>query len=406
MKNFKELMDIYNGNYTETYCKEHSLFVSYDSEGKAEHITRQLIDLHEDVISTDLNFILGGFQTINADSENAVERLQEILDDNDWDTLKRTFITQGLILGTSALKVGKDEKGDVRIGLVSLMADKLDPKIINGEVVQWELSSGGIKEVFSSEFYERDGQRTPNKYGVPWIFVVANRPNIEGEWQGDSEWEAMLPLINEINSIQSRIARIEDIYAKPKILVTGSDKASFSKDDNVWFIRDPQGSIGILEYHGDIMNTMQMRSDRLIDTLKNKCPELILNDLGQVSGYSLRLKLQRLEKKINQLKDRYFRAIEQMFSLVYAMDSESSEQIEFSYVSEMAIPSDTQTLLTELMTLNSLGIVSRQTMAEELGYNYEDEQKKVEKEERYYEPRSGDEANAASGSNASEEIYS
>lgn len=153
------------------------------------------------------------------------------------------------------------------------------------------------------------------------------------------------------------------------------------------------------------MNTMQMRSDRLIDTLKNKCPELILNDLGQVSGYSLRLKLQRLEKKINQLKDRYFRAIEQMFSLVYAMDSESSEQIEFSYVSEMAIPSDTQTLLTELMTLNSLGIVSRQTMAEELGYNYEDEQKKVEKEERYYEPRSGDEANAASGSNASEEIY-
>lgn len=397
MKDFKELMDIYKGLYTEEYCKKNSLFVSYDSLGRAEHITRKLIDYQEDVISTDLNFILGQYQTINADNDRAVERLKEILEENDWDTLKRIFITQGLILGTTALKVGKDEEGNVRIGLVSMINDQLKPKLVNGEIAEWHLTTDQGKEVFSEEFYEKDKEKIPNKYGIPWIFVVANRPNIEGDWQGDSEWEAILPLINEINSIQSRIARIEDIYAKPKILVTGSDKASFSKDDNVWFIRDASGSISILEYHGDVMNTMQMRSDRLIDSLKNKCPELILNDLGQVSGYSLRLKLQRLEKKINQLKDRYFRTIEKMFSLVYAMDSESSEWVEFSYISELAIPSDTQTLLTELMTLNAIGIISRQTIAEELGYNYKEEQKRVEEEERFYEPRLSDETDTQSG---------
>jgi hypothetical protein len=167
------------------------------------------------------------------------------------------------------------------------------------------------------------------------------------------------------------------------VLVTGSDKASFSKDDNVWFIRDAQGSISILEYRGDVMTTMQNRVNFLLDVLKMKCPELMLNDLGPVSGYALKLKMQRLIKKIGQLKETYFHAFEEILSLAYEM--ETGKKVDFTIVSDLTIPADTKTLITEMVTLNSMDIVSRRTIAEELGYNFDEEQKRLSEESKFFE---------------------
>jgi len=44
----------------------------------------------------------------------------------------------------------------------------------------------------------------------------------------------------------------------------------------------------------------------LENSLKQKAPELMLNDLGNISGYALRLKMQKLEKKILKLRNTYF----------------------------------------------------------------------------------------------------
>lgn len=381
---FSDLLASYLGEYDEQFCKKNSLFLSYDADGRLAHTTRPVVKLQEEIIGTDLNFILGEYQTIN--SEQETPELDEILQRSEWDKIKRLAIMQGLILGTTALKVGRDEEGKVKIGLVRLTQDYLYPKKEKGEIVEWNLVSNGVQESFTKDRYTRSGNNpmdVPNQYKRFWIFVIQNRPSLLGDWQGESEWETIEPLINEINSIQSRISRIEDIYANPKVLVTGSDKASFSKDDNVWFIRDAQGSISILEYRGDIMTTMQNRVNFLLDVLKMKCPELMINDLGPVSGYALKLKMQRLIKKIGQLKETYFRAFEDVLSLAYEM--ETGKKVEFTIVSDLTIPADTQTLITEMVTLNSMDIVSRRTIAEELGYNFDEEQERLSEESKFFE---------------------
>lgn len=381
---FSDLLASYLGEYDEAFCKQNSLFLSYDADGKLAHVTRPVVKLQEEIIGTDLNFILGEYQTISAEQETP--ELDDILARSEWDKIKRLAIMQGLILGTTALKVGRDDEGKVKIGLVRLTQDYLYPKKEKGEIVEWRLLSGGVEEIFTKDRYTRSGNNpmnVPNQYKRFWIFVIQNRPSLLGDWQGESEWETIEPLINEINSIQSRISRIEDIYANPKVLVTGSDKASFSKDDNVWFIRDAQGSISILEYRGDIMTTMQNRVNFLLDVLKMKCPELMINDLGPVSGYALKLKMQRLIKKIGQLKETYFRAFEDVLSLAYEM--ETGKKVEFTIVSDLTIPADTQTLITEMVTLNSMDIVSRRTIAEELGYNFDEEQERLSEESKFFE---------------------
>lgn len=112
MKDFKELMRSYLGDYSEDYCKRHALFYAVKIDGSVSHKTRQIISIHEDVINTDLNFILGEYQTISVDGKDrtAVNRLEEILEANEWDSMKRLAIIQGLVLGTTAIKIGRDEK--------------------------------------------------------------------------------------------------------------------------------------------------------------------------------------------------------------------------------------------------------------------------------------------------------
>lgn len=396
MRDLVKLMQSFLGIYTEDYCNENNLFIIYDEHHiTPEYKTRKVISLHEDIIETDLNFILGEFQSLKVDGEKD-EKLNKILKENNWNSLKDLIILQGLILGTTGIKVGRDKGGNIKIGLVNLIKDDLEQVLnSNGETQGWllkyriknkNLSSVQVEEYFGKDFYWRkvnDKYEVPpivNNYGIPWLFVIRNKPSLNHDFLGIGEWENYRQTVDEINSSYSRMSAIEDIYASPKFIVSGVANVQIEKKDKVWVIPNENGDIKILEYQGNVMDSILSKIEHLEQNLRNKAPELMLNDLGNISGYALRLKMQKLEKKINKLRDTYFSEFKKVFALIYKMETGTEKEFNIEYSSDLVIPKNEEELMKKVTTLRGLGAISLQTALSELNYDYEEEQRLIRKE--------------------------
>jgi len=396
MKKYKDLFDLYYGDYTEQYCQSKQLFIDYDSKGNLKFITKSLIDYAFEIISTDYSLIFGDkFEISVPDNDRITQRLNEILEQNDFTKLARLFVMQGLILGDSALKLGRDNAGNIRIGLVNLLNGELKYQMEYGQVSQWiyEYSMKHLEGTVSvKEIYTRDRVQIyignelitdlPNRYGDFWLIHVANMPSLSDPVWGESELERIGDTIDEMNSTLSRISAIEDIYAKPRIIAAGlTDLNNLKQEHNVWATPD-NADLKILEYNGNIMPSMLQKYQALDNYIRNKCPELILNDLGNISGYALKLKLSKLIKKIANYRAVYFDGIKKACKLALLMDGMGNQQVELSV--SPVIPADEVEDLNKWLMLMQSQLVSKQTVAKTLGYDYEAEQRKIEEENTWY----------------------
>jgi hypothetical protein len=263
-----------------------------------------------------------------------------------------------------------------------------------GQVVEWvyeyeQKHNEGFVNV--KEIYRRDRVQVyrddklildvPNRHGEFWLIHVANMPSLKDPVWGESELERIGDTIDEMNSTLSRISAIEDIYAKPRVIASGiHDVSNLKQEHNVWAI--PEGAeFKILEYQGDVIPSMLRKYEMLENYLRNKCPELILNDLGNISGYALRLKLSKLIRKIENYRSVYFAGIKKACRLALRMAGfDTDVEIHTDHV----VPADEMADLNKLITLLSMNIISKRTVAEALGYDFEKEQERIEEENAWF----------------------
>ncbi|EKF49523.1 hypothetical protein H17ap60334_04907 [Thermosipho africanus H17ap60334] len=404
MKNYQELFDLFYGEYSPEYCSQKQLFIDYDSKGNIKHITKSLVDYAYEIITTDYNLIFGDqFEIYVPENEPATNRLQELLSKNDFNKLARLFVIQGLILGDTALKLGRDDNGKVRIGMVNLLKGTLNYEMEYGQITQWIYEySIRHQETFlnAKEIYTRDRVQffindklimdIPNRYGEFWLIHVANSPSLQDPVWGESELERIGDTIDEMNSTLSRISAIEDIYAKPRIIASGiRDASNLKQEHNVWATPD-NAELKILEYNGNVIPSMLEKYEKLENYLRNKCPELILNDLGNISGYALKLKLSKLIKKIKNYRSVYFDGIKKLAKLALAMDGVVVDEVAIKVVP--VIPADEVEDLNKWLMLMQSQLVSKQTVAEALGYDYNEEARKIEEENAWYMELIGNES--------------
>ena len=396
MKSFQELINVFFGTYTEAYCKANDLFVAYKKDGSTiKAKTRMIENFQQELVKIDAGYIIGGWQEYIVDDEtgNAKRLLLDILKDNNWEAEQLKIIMQGLILGTTAFRVGKDMSGAVRISHIPIAA-ALISRFGDGWVIETSVEDNGhmamLREISTSQFYRRERNGVPefqadiSSYGIPFISVIPNRPTIDpnfSSWQGEPEWRTIQPQLDEINSSYSRLSMIEDRYANPLLIVKGINDTSDSeikKDSNVLYL--PEGSdISFLEYQGNILTPCLEKIRELKQSVKNKCPELILQDLTAVnSGYALKIRLQSLKRKISTLRTTYFSVFENYFNVLLKMATGNDYAI--SIKAEDVIPEDTDSLLKEYIALRGLGILSDRAIAESLGYDYDEEQEEIAKE--------------------------
>lgn len=404
VKNYNELFDLFYGEYSPEYCSQKQLFIDYDSKGNIKHITKSLVDYAYEIITTDYNLIFGDqFEIYVPENEPATNRLQELLSKNDFNKLARLFVIQGLILGDTALKLGRDQNGNVKIGLVTLLNGTLHYVMEYGQVVAWQYeyaikhqdSTLNVKEVYTKDrvqIYIDDKlvKDIPNRYGEFWLIHVANMPSLKDPVWGESELERIGDTIDEMNSTLSRISAIEDIYAKPRIIASGiRDASNLKQEHNVWSTPD-NAELKILEYNGNVIPSMLKKYEMLENYLRNKCPELILNDLGNISGYALKLKLSKLIKKIKNYRSVYFEGIKKLAKLALAMDGVVVDEVAIKV--DPVIPADEVEDLNKWLMLMQSQLVSKQTVAEALGYDYNEEARKIEEENAWYMELIGDES--------------
>lgn len=391
-KNYMQLFDLFYGDYDERYCKQNKLFIDYDSKGNIKHITKSLVDYAYEIIMTDLSLIFGNrFEVVVSDNDNATEKLQEIMESNDFDKFSRLFVVQGLILGDTAAKIGRDKQGNIRFGLVSFLNGKVSYKVEYGQIVEWRYEydmkheEGSIHVV---EVYRKDRVQilyddkvfldVPNRYGRFWFIHVANSPSLEDDVFGESELERIGDTIDEMNSTLSRISAIEDIYAKPRIIASGvRGIENLKQHHNIWAIPE-SADLKILEFQGNVIDSMLKKYQMLENYLRNKCPELILNDLGNISGYALKLKLSKLIKKIENYRKVYFEGFKKLFELALAMEGYPNANVQIHV--DPVIPADEVEDINKWAQLLGMNIVSRQTVAEALGIDFKQEQERIDEE--------------------------
>ncbi|OOC42183.1 phage portal protein [Thermosipho sp. 1074] len=403
-KNYQELFDLFYGDYTESYCLKKKLFIDYDSKGNLKHITKSLIDYAYEIIMTDYSLIFGDkVEILVPDSETATNRLNQLLETNNFEKLSRLFVIQGLILGDTALKLGRDANGNIRMGLVNLLNGVLDYVMEYGQIVQWiyeyamkhQEGTINVKEIYTRDkvqvyFNDKLVLDVPNRYGEFWLIHVANTPSLQDPVWGESELERIGDTIDEMNSTLSRISAIEDIYAKPRIIASGiRDASNLKQEHNVWATPD-NAELKILEYNGNIIPSMLDKYEKLENYLRNKCPELILNDLGNISGYALKLKLSKLIKKIKNYRKVYFDGIKKACKLALAMDGVIVDKVDINV--DPVIPADEIEDLNKWLMLMQAQLVSKQTVAEALGYDFAKEQQRMEEENAWYLEMIGNES--------------
>jgi len=396
MKSFADMINVFYGTYTEAYCKNKGLFVAYKKDGETvKAITRMIENYHQELVKIDAGYILGGWQEfiIENDPAGIKEMLLEILNTSEWEIEQLKIVLQGLILGTTALRVGKDEDGYPRICHLPISTSIIS-NLENGWDIEYYVYENNhynsYHEISTSERYQRwkneklEMDVDTSRYEIPFITIFQNRPTIDPtyeNWQGEPEWNIIAPQLDEINSSQSRLSMIEDRYANPKLIAKGimhDANEEIRKDTNMLYISQ-EADISYLEYQGNIIAPVLARIAELKSSVKDKCPELILQDLTAVnSGYALKIRLQTLKKKINTLRSIYFPVFERYFSLLLKLQTGNDYKV--TYHAEDAIPEDTETLLKEFLSLRGLDIISDRTIAESLGYDYDAEQKKVAEE--------------------------
>jgi hypothetical protein len=391
-KPYSEYLKLFYERYDESYCETNKLFIVKNKKGEVTQITRPLVDYADEIVSTDYILITGTKMHIESENQKVAELLNEYMSTAEFNNVWNLYVLQGLILGDTFLKFAIDDEG-----VPVLSVARLDNAVIKyvptfNTVSMWIVEYKAYNEqgevVYVREEYSKDRIRIliddevvkdiDNPYGDFWFIHVINKPSLRNNFFGESELNIVYKTIDEINSTLSRMSAIEDIYANPKLVVSGlRDTNSLKKEENLWAINE-NASISILEYKGDILPSMLEKVKFLEDYLKSKNPELMLSHVKESTGYALKLKLLKLVKKIETYRKNYFTGLKRALKLIlkyYGIEDD------FKIVTDEIIPNDVLEDVQKFAQLKNMGIISKRTIAERLDINYDLEQKRIKKEE-------------------------
>ncbi len=391
-KPFKRFYDLFYNGYDLDYCKQRGLFYITDKLGNVKYITKTFVDYAHEIISTDFTLILNSNVKVQSKDADLEEFLNNYVSTIDFQNFLNKYIMQGLVLGDTLIRFDIDNDGKPLLTVPNLTETRLSYFKEGLKIVGWAIEYPTIIDDQYVNVREEYFENGVNYYlngdlvnTVPydkneafWLIHVINQPSLFWDVWGSTDLENIYEAIDEINSTFARMAAIEDIYAKPKIIASGMRDFNVMKEsDNVWLIND-NAEIQILEYKGSILPSMLDKIKFLEDYLKSMMPELLLANLRELTGYALKLKLVKLIMKINTYRRNYFGGLKKALTLV-AKHSGFKEPV-FEFVLNDVIPNDEFQDVNRYAQLISMGIVSKKTVTDKLGFNYEVEQQNISKE--------------------------
>jgi len=226
-----------------------------------------------------------------------------------------------------------------------------------------------------------DTVTTPWPYEFPPVLGCQNLPRANDFW-GESDLPGdVRHVMDAITRVASNYNRIIRLYAHPKLWTRGMGSRSIDASiDAVIHLPSDTAELHALEMQSDLGSTMALL-EKLLDILAMmvRIPLVALgqpDQMGALSGVALQIRYQPLLEKTESKRTGYGDLLIEIDRCLFAMGG-FGDAIGTALHWPEVMPADPMSERQALILDESLGVVSKQTIAARLGYDYDKEQAQI-----------------------------
>lgn len=226
--------------------------------------------------------------------------------------------------------------------------------------------------------------------GGPWAWdypfpPIMDGPNLMAAWgyYGSSDLEDIAPLNDSINFVTSNYGRILKIHAHPKTIGTGFQLKELvdTAIDGFWSVANPNAKVQNLEMESDLqssLNMLELLRTEFWSIGRGLDPAVYKDKIGKITNFGLRVIANRALHKNTDKRMSYGEALRELGRAVLEMEGMSGYDVQIMWPEPL--PEDPMEQIVRAEREEGLGVVSVQTLAEELGRSWEQEKRRIRRQ--------------------------
>ena len=360
-----------------------------------------IINVCGKLIDQAVNMLFGDGVTFQLDENDTTpqeEALDDILQANRRKMLFHDVALNGHVTGHPAIKLVPQEGAPTRIinlnpSILSVFWDVGDLEKVLGYVLSWNADARQDIVLDGDSWlirdYEKDRRNQwalidENRWEWPWAPVLdwKNRP-APNRYYGRSDL-AHADLNDRINFVASNTNRIIKYHAHPKTIGLGMESTDVEPTsvDGLWTISNEAASVFNLEMMGDLKSSMAFL-DMLRAEFYSEGGGVDLasmqDKIGQITNFGLRVLYKDALSKLELRRLLYGEALAEMARRLLAIEGMGEDNKPVVHWPD-PLPENTVETVEALTQETALGVVSKQTVAADLGRDWEVEQARMREE--------------------------
>jgi len=302
---------------------------------RASAATRPLYLPLARAVNLDAGVIPSGW-TLAPDAATLAVPLAQLFAWSDWRTQQIRFLRYGASLGAVGLKIVNDvAQKRVAIQPISPATFLLAPVSIYSDVPALGLiveqrddgagayeyaeahTAGWVRTYRDGVPTDFGGRGAAYPSGLDFIPLIETQHIASDDGLGESTFETVLPMLDEVNALATNLANLVIQHAEPQWAISGVDggapaaggaEMGFARGgDNVWFIPDPQGKATALVAPIDVSGVLEFIRE-IQQNVAAGLPELAFDELRskqQIATTTIELQLIELVVKIQMTRPNY-----------------------------------------------------------------------------------------------------
>lgn len=321
-----------------------------------------------------------------------------------------------LVAGHSFIRVWVDENGDIQ-------AAGIDPKAVS---VYWNAGTGSQRQPLFYRIQWTDGDKAYRQDIVPrWLQSPDPQFDQDSTWDvyefegKGAKWnltgetnlpETFCPIIelrnkvapfeyygqtqlsddvcqlnNAVNFLSTNTARIIRYHAHPRTIGEGVDAAKVNVTSIEGFFTVPEGAkVYNLEMQSDLASSMAMLQQlkgEFFATMRVTDVSSIKDRIGQITNFGVRMLHSDMLEQVEERRDVWGRAIGALALALAKLTGSGIDRAPLVTWPE-TIPQSRLEVLQAAQLEQALGIVSRETLADDLGRDYPTEKARMDGEKQ------------------------
>jgi len=404
-------------NYLDYYRGQQKRQLTVRPQQADDNLTENYTEL---VVERSISLMLGDGVEFELPDESNEEYIEEVMEANRQNILLYDAAQNAAIYGTGFIKIipdGAESKQRENVMLPRLvvlnpawMQINTDPEDV-GKVTGYEmryrvgdLARREVTEVFAQDEYGRvlswqitsykadastqwkwiQDSQTVWEYEFPPVIHWKNLPWANNAY-GRSEVAPIIELQDRINFVSSNISKIIRYHAHPKTWGRGAglgNKASWGADEIV-MVNGPDAMLQNLEMQSDLVSSREFRDElkaALMEISRTVDLSSMKDKIGSLTNFGLRVLYNDALDKTSTKRDTFGEALLELVHRLLVLDNRPGESGYIEWPDPLPV-NETERLQSDGFDLDR-GLVSKETISERRGYDFEEEQEKMSSEQQ------------------------